>query len=226
MNGLFFVMSMFGLKKASARLTAKTIADSNPNSGKWERKSFKENVLKIEEGKNKSVDSNAIPKASLQFNETRCHAHLIYGDGIKPGQSGVNGAHNKNNFYKTINDKFEPIFNKEGLKFNINECIESKTAHPTISGIEEIRYKLPAMNQNNTLNKGIYKKVKAPKTVYDPSIISDEKMIQWGKEAMENGKSVIIGNKIIGECSNGLKFIGYLDDHGTVKNFYPVLNVE
>lgn len=77
------------------------------------------------------------------------------------------------------------------------------------------------MNQNNTLNKGIYKKVKAPKTVYDPSVISDEKMIQWGKEAMENGKSVIIG-----ECSNGLKFIGYLDDHGTVKNFYPVLNVE
>lgn len=54
----------------------------------------------------------------------------------------------------------------------------------------------------------------------------DEKMIQWGKEAMENGKSVIIGNKIIGECSNGLKFIGYLDDNGTVKNFYPVLNVE
>ena len=51
-------------------------------------------------------------------------------------------------------------------------------------------------------------------------------MIQWGREAMENGKSVIIGNKIIGECSNGLKFIGYLDDNGTVKNFYPVLNVE
>lgn len=48
-NGLFFVMSMFGLKKASARLTAKTIADSKPSSGKWERKSFKEKVININE---------------------------------------------------------------------------------------------------------------------------------------------------------------------------------
>ena len=162
-----------------------------------------------EREKNKSVDSNAIPKVSLQFNETRCHDHLIYGDGIKQGQSGVNGAHNKNNFYKTINDKFEPIFNKEGLKFNINECIESRASHPTISGIEEIRYKLPAMNQNNTLNKGIYKKVKAPKTVYDPSVISDEKMIQWGKEAISK---------------NGLKFRGFLCDNGEITNFFPLID--
>ena len=48
-NGLFFVLSLFGLKKASARLTAKTIADSNPVSGKWTWRSFKENLLKIGE---------------------------------------------------------------------------------------------------------------------------------------------------------------------------------
>ncbi len=54
-NGLFFVLSLFGLKKASARLTAKTIADSNPNSGKWTWKSFKENVLKIGEEKYDAV---------------------------------------------------------------------------------------------------------------------------------------------------------------------------
>lgn len=50
-HGLFFVLSLFGLKKASIRHTTRTIADSNPVSGKWERKSFKENVLKIGEAK-------------------------------------------------------------------------------------------------------------------------------------------------------------------------------
>lgn len=38
------------------------------------------------------------------------------------------------------------------------------------------------MNQNNTVNQGVYKKIKAPKTVYDPSVISDEQMLQWGKK--------------------------------------------
>ena len=96
---------------------------------------------------------------------------MIYGDGIKTGQGGVSGAHNKNNFYKTLNDKFEPIFRKEGLEFSASDCIEGSIVHPKIPGVEQIRYKLPAMNQNNTVNQGVYKKIKAPKTVYDPSVI-------------------------------------------------------
>ena len=48
----------------------------------------------------------------------------------------------------------------------------------------------PLMNQNNTVNRGVYKKIKASKTVYDSSIISDDQMLQWGKEAMQNEKSV------------------------------------
>ena len=179
-DGLFFVLSMFGLKKASARLTTKTVADSSLNAGKWKGKRIEERELKIGEvGKTKPVDLNLNPKASLRFNETRCHDHLIYGDGIKPGQTGVSGAHNKSYFQKTITEKFEPVFKNEGLDFNINDCIESTRSHP---GVEEIKYKLPAMNQNNTINKGVYKKIKMPKTVYDSSVISDEQMLQWGGE--------------------------------------------
>lgn len=48
-HGLFLVLSMFGLKKASKKITTKTIAESKPVSGKWTWKSFKENVLKIGE---------------------------------------------------------------------------------------------------------------------------------------------------------------------------------
>ena len=47
-DGLFFVMSMFGLKKASARLTTKTVADSSLNAGKWKGKRIEERELKIE----------------------------------------------------------------------------------------------------------------------------------------------------------------------------------
>lgn len=52
---------MFGLKKASARLAAKTIADSTPNSGKWTWKSFKENVLKIGEKADRGIVENERP---------------------------------------------------------------------------------------------------------------------------------------------------------------------
>lgn len=31
---------------------------------------------------------NKKPKIRIEFNETRCHNHLIYGDGIKTGQGG------------------------------------------------------------------------------------------------------------------------------------------
>ena len=156
--------------------------------------------------KGKEISINTRNKVRAKFIESNCHDHLIYGDGIKTGQGGVSGAHNKSYFQKTITDKYEPIFKKEGLKFNINDCIESTRAHPSITGVEEVKYKLPAMNQNNTVNQGVYKKIKAPKTVYDPSIISDNQMLQWGKEAMQNGidNGTIVGIKVFGESSNGL----------------------
>ena len=171
----------------------------------------------------REIRLNKKPKIRIEFNETWCHNHLIYGDGIKTGQGGVSGAHNKNNFYKTLNDKFEPIFRKEGLEFSASDCIEGSIVHPKIPGVEQIRYKLPAMNQNNTVNQGVYKKLKAPKTVYDPSVISDEQMLQWGKEAMKNA-DCIEQRYISGTASNGLRFEGYIDiKTNTITNFHPVL---
>lgn len=227
-DGLFFVMSMFGLKKASARLTTKTVADSSLNARKWKGKRIEERELKIGKvGKTKPVDLNLNPKASLRFNETRCHDHLIYGDGIKPGQTGVSGAHNKSYFQKTITEKFEPVFKNEGLDFNINDCIESTRSHPGVPGVEEIKYKLPAMNQNNTINKGVYKKIKMPKTVYDSSVISDEQMLQWGKEALRKAienNEIINGRIVEGVSDNGLKFRGFLDNKGEITNFFPLID--
>ena len=64
----------------------------------------------------------------------------------------------------------------------MQDCIESLTPHPLITGIEEVKYKLPALNQNDTLNVGVYKKVQNPKTIYNPKIIKDEQMLQWERK--------------------------------------------
>ena len=68
-----------------------------------------------------------------------------------------------------------------------------------------------------------YKILKEPKTIYDPNIISDKQIYEWGQEALENG--VISGNNgefIDGVSSNGLRFRGYIRD-GKITNFYPIL---
>ena len=48
-DGLFFVLSMFGLKKASARLTTRTVIDNGLNAKKWAGKNVEERELNVEE---------------------------------------------------------------------------------------------------------------------------------------------------------------------------------
>lgn len=63
--------------------------------------------------------------------------------------------------------------------------------------------------------------VDSPKTYYDPTIISDSQMIQWGEEAMRNGIFCSEG-QIVGRASNGLMFVGNVQKDGSVR-FYPTL---
>nr|WP_312025614.1 EndoU domain-containing protein [Listeria booriae] len=52
--------------------------------------------------------------------------------------------------------------------------------------------------------------------------MSDEKMYQWGQEAMQSG--VISGRLVEGSASNGLKFRGYLNESGKITNFFPIID--
>ena len=65
-----------------------------------------------------------------------------------------------------------------------------------------------------------FKNIKDPKTIYDPTVISNRQMLDWGWEAMDNG--VVSGRIIEGSASNGLKFRGYIGDDGSVTNFFPI----
>ena len=132
------------------------------------------------------------------------------------GSKGVIGGHNFEEFKKALSD----------AGYNIDDCIIKITEHPSIKGVYEIEYRIPARQYGPTGDLEIvpnqYKTIKYPKTVYEPSIISNEQMIQWGKEAMESG--IVNGRNIYGYASNGLRFEGYIDEiTGAISFFYPVV---
>ena len=141
--------------------------------------------------------------------------HLVRGT-MGKGQKGVVGGHNYDEFKKVLID----------AGYDVDDCIVNINNHPTIEGIYEVEYRIPARtygpNGDLVVIPGQYKTIAYPKTVYEPSIISDAQMVQWGKEAMESG--VVNGREIMGYSSNGLKFKGYVDTStGEITNFYPVL---
>ncbi|MBC6116749.1 hypothetical protein HCA12_03035 [Listeria innocua] len=156
---------------------------------------------------NKKVNRNN----KFKFGENvRNHLKNVEKVNIK---KGVIGGHNINEFNNALK--------KQGV--DIEELILSKKPHPTIEGIYEIEYRIPKKNIAGNIAEPIsYKKIDTPKTVYDPSVFSETEIYNLGVEAMQSGK--IIDKRVEGIASNGLKFIGYLDNTGKVKNFFPILD--
>ncbi len=139
--------------------------------------------------------------------------HIINAQGIvRKGNKGVVGGHNLQSFEKIITDQ----------GWNLEDIIISKTSHSTVSGVFQVQYRLPALDRELKVIPNHFKNISHPKTVYDPNVISNNQMIAWGKEAMENGE--MIGREIRGTASNGLKFTGYLDENGIITNFFPILS--
>ncbi|MDM5301295.1 T7SS effector LXG polymorphic toxin [Bacillus subtilis] len=162
----------------------------------------------IEEEKN-----NAFSKINVTFRHGYDNHLVEVEDIVRKKNKGIVGGHNLQNFEKAFIDK----------GWNLESCIISKKKHPTIDGIYEIEYGLPALDREGNIKPGELKKVRTPKTVYDPEKISNEQMLQWGEEAMKNGE--VVGRKVTGYAKNGLKFEGYIDEAtGEITNFFPTLN--
>lgn len=132
--------------------------------------------------------------------------HLIDPEGIV--NKKVSGGHNQ--------EKFIQFAEENKIK------IASERNHPSIPGVKEIEYQMPKLDRaGNVVDPIEYKGKLHKKTVYDPSLISDDMMYQWGQEAMRSGTKE--GKKITGYAKNGLRFRGYLDESGNIKNFYPMI---
>ena len=103
--------------------------------------------------------------------------------------------------------------------------ITSKVEHPTVKGVYEIRYEIPLKNKQLEYT-GDYKEIKEPKTVYDPSIISDDKIIEWGQQAADRGLNRAIANndRRIEVTVKELTFRVYIDlNTKTVINFLTII---
>ncbi|MCM0627490.1 CdiA family toxin C-terminal domain-containing protein, partial [Lysinibacillus sp. OL1_EC] len=166
-------------------------------------------------GSNKKPDENK-GTGNLVF-KSDYDNHLINVQGFnRDASKGITGGHNMDEFYNYF---------RNVEKLDDKDFIHKVTPHPTIDGIIQINYKIPKLDNKGNLT-GEYKHFKNPKTVYDPSKISDATIIEWGKDAMQQGIDAgsIVGRKITGINPNGLKFEGYMDANGTITNFYPKLD--
>ncbi|MDQ0271897.1 EndoU domain-containing protein [Cytobacillus purgationiresistens] len=152
------------------------------------------------------------PKNNVSF-KPGYKEHLVkVVDIVRKKGKGIVGGHNLEHFEKAFKDK----------GWDLDECIISRKKHPTIDGVYEIEYGFPKLDMEGKIIPGELKNVSHPKTVYDPKVISDEQIIQWGEEAMKNG--TINGREIVGTSSNGLEFRGFINEHGEISNFFPTLD--
>ena len=158
-----------------------------------------------------TVVSEGIGNGKVHSFKPGYDTHLIeVEDVVRKGNKGIVGGHNLVNFEKAFTDR----------GWSLAENIISKTPHPTIKGVYEVKYRIPALDKMGNIIPGQYKNIPNPKTVYDPSVISNEQMLKWGQEAMAN--ATVNGRIITGISSNGLKFQGYINN-GEITNFFPTI---
>ncbi|WP_147408125.1 MULTISPECIES: CdiA family toxin C-terminal domain-containing protein [Photorhabdus] len=124
-------------------------------------------------------------------------------------KKGISGAHNADVFYKAASDN--------GVK------IVSQTPG-TVNGITHIKYQVPTKDRAGNFDGG-YKKEILEKTVYDPKVFSDKRILELGQKAAANGyhDAIASGKREYMATADGVKFQVYLDQKtGTVTNFFPV----
>jgi Bacterial EndoU nuclease len=99
--------------------------------------------------------------------------------------------------------------------------IVKRVPHPSLSGVEKIEYQIPALDVAGKPT-GLMKSKVFEKTVYDPKVVSDTQILEWGKQAAyDAAKRGQLSREWTGTASNGARFRGYLDDVGDVRSFFP-----
>ena len=132
--------------------------------------------------------------------------HLRNFDGIN--RSGVRGTHNLDVFNQVVID--------EGLE------IVRKTEHSDIEGIYNIEYKIPKQD-----GSGKFRNKPQKKTLYDPAIHSDEKIVELGQRAAAQGMEQALsdGNRQFIENVEGIDFLVSIDlNTKKITNTHPIMD--
>ncbi|POW58502.1 filamentous hemagglutinin [Candidatus Pantoea alvi] len=132
--------------------------------------------------------------------------HLATVDGFTQ-KSGVSGGHNANAFYDAAKE------------YNIQIVSETPTSVP---GITHVVYKIPSYDRAGNVTG--YKAAELPKTIYDPAIFTDQKILDLGQQAAAKGykDAMASSNGQATATVDGVSFRIYVDKTtGTVRNFHP-----
>ncbi|HDL6958345.1 TPA: contact-dependent inhibition toxin CdiA [Yersinia enterocolitica] len=132
--------------------------------------------------------------------------HLAKFDGFTQ-KTGIKGAHNADEFYIAANQHHVKI---------ISEIPGS------VKGITQITYQIPAYDRAGKVIG--YKAAELPKTIYDPKIFTDQKMLDLGQRASAIGykEAMISKNGTANAIVEGITFRIYVDKNtGMVRNFHP-----
>ncbi|MQL49177.1 hypothetical protein GEA64_14925 [Photorhabdus khanii] len=123
-------------------------------------------------------------------------------------KDGITGAHNANAFYRAVTQHHVKIFSET----------------PTnIQGITEIKYQVPTKDRAGNLT-GEFKPAIKTKTVYDPKIFTDQKILELGQQASVKGykDAMASGSGQATAVVDGISFRIYVDKTtGRVRNFHP-----
>lgn len=132
--------------------------------------------------------------------------HIKYKDPSIPRKRGIGGAHNADEFAKAAAD--------EGAQ------IVKRKPHPSVDGIEIVEYKMPALDKTGKPTSQFQKKIHT-KTIYDPKKVSDDQMMQWGREAAENASANgPLPREWTGVTNDDIPIRGCTDGHGNVTSFF------
>ena len=136
--------------------------------------------------------------------------HIKKRDPDVPRKRGIGGAHDKH--------EFEAALRSEGGE------VVSRTPHPDLPGAERVDYRMGALDAAGQPTGELRNQV-FTKTVYDPSIVPDGRMMQWGQEAADSAMRANGGSlprEWSGLSNNGVRIRGYTNTStGEVTSFFP-----
>lgn len=133
-------------------------------------------------------------------------AHLSTLDGYSQ-KKGISGAHNADQFYAAAKE------------YNVKIVNETPTA---TKGITQVTYQVPSYDRAGNITG--FKAAELPKTIYDPKIFTDSKMLELGQQAAANGYEAAMkqGLQAYDAQAGGVSFRVYIDKTtGMVNNFHP-----
>ncbi|MEQ9845795.1 DUF637 domain-containing protein [Pectobacterium brasiliense] len=133
--------------------------------------------------------------------------HIATLDGFSQ-KKGISGAHNADEFFNAVKQ---------------NNVKVSSQAQSEVEGITHVKYQIPAKDREGNVIG--YKTEIFEKTVYDPKIFSDKRILELGQQAAALGykNAISLGRREYTENAGGVKFQVYLDQQtGSVTNFFPV----